>query len=326
VWRKKKIKHFGHASLIAGVFFIILTWRGYWGRFVKAVRGGRKTHKNDKKPGRFMEKRELSWAEVKEMFAEASSAAAEASRAAAEANRAAAEANRQIAETDSKFATRAAEADRQMAETDSEFATRAAEADRQMAEVRRAIAENSRQMAEARIEFDRNLAASSAKFDREHAKLRVDIENTNKNINGIADSNGMFAQEYFFNALEKKLVFAGVHFDYADDTLGGRRKKRGSPTVQDQFDIVLINEEAVAVIEVKHRARTTDVDTLIDRKLKNFKYLYTSTYGNHKVYLGIAAMIFESGVAEAAKKHGVGLLRQVGETVEDEGGWEVRAY
>jgi hypothetical protein len=201
------------------------------------------------------------------------------------------------------------------------------------AEVKEMFAETDRKRAAAAVDFDRQMAARAADFDRwvaeankKFAELRVDIENTNKNINGISDSNGMFAQEYFFNALEKKLVFAGVHFDYADDTLGGRRKKRGCPTVQDQFDIVLINEEAVAVIEVKHSARIKDVDTLIDRKLKNFKYLYTSTYGNHKVYLGVAAMIFEDGVAEAAKEHGVGLLRQVGEAVEEEGAWEVRAY
>jgi hypothetical protein len=37
-------------------------------------------------------------------------------------------------------------------------------------------------------------------------------------------------------------------------------------------------------------------------------------------------MTFEKEVAEAAKEHGVGLLRQVGETVEEVGAWEVRAY
>jgi hypothetical protein len=264
-----------------------------------------------------MEKAEISRAEVRELFAESDRQIAETSRQMAEAR----------VEFDRKLAARAAEFDRdlaaQTAKFDRDLAAHAAEFDRDLAAQ---TAKFDRDLAAHAAEFDRDLASRTAKSDREMAELRADIENTNRNINGIADSNGLFAQEYFFNSLEKKLAFAGVHFDYADDTLGGRRKKRGSPTVQDQFDIVLINEEAVAVIEVKHRARVRDVDTLIDRKLKNFKSLYTVTYGSHKVYLGVAAMIFEDGVAEAAKTHGVGLLRQVGETVEEEGSWEVRAY
>jgi hypothetical protein len=164
-----------------------------------------------------------------------------------------------------------------------------------------------------------------AKTDKQFAELGAYIKNVSKNVNGISDSNGMFAEEYFLESLKKKLTFAGIHFDDAGDAFGGKRKMPDGKVVQDQFDIVLINDEAIAIIEVKYRARKEDVDTLVNKKAENFRTIYPY-YKNHNIYLGLGAMVFEKEVADAAKKHGVGLLRQAGETVEDEGGWEVRAY
>jgi hypothetical protein len=135
----------------------------------------------------------------------------------------------------------------------------------------------------------------------------------------------MFAEEYFLSSLKKKLTFAGIHFDGVGDNFGGKLKLPDGSFVQDQFDIVLINDDAVAIIEVKYRARKEDVDTLVNKKVKNFRTIYPY-YNGHRIYLGFGAMTFEKDVVENAKKHGVGILRQVGETVEEEGSWEVTAY
>jgi hypothetical protein len=271
-----------------------------------------------------VKKAELSWDDVREIVAEAgrivaetgrqmaetgnriNSMAAETDRRTAEANRRTAEIDRQMAETDNIIKSMAAETDRRMAEAN----RRTAEIDRQMAETNRQMAETNRQMAET---------------DRKLAELKVDIQNTNKNINGISDSNGMFAEEYFLNSLKRNLTFAGIHFDDAGDAFGGKRKMPDGSFVQDQFDIVLINDDAIAIIEVKYRARKEDVDTLVNKKVKNFRTIYPY-YKDHSIYLGFGAMTFEKDAAMAAKDRGVGLLKQVGETVEDEGAWEVRAY
>jgi hypothetical protein len=168
---------------------------------------------------------------------------------------------------------------------------------------------------------DRKMAAT----DRQLAELGVYIKNVSKNINGISDSNGMFAEEYFLDSLKKNLTFAGIHFDDAGDAFGGKRKMPDGKVVQDQFDIVLINDDAVAIIEVKYRARKEDVDTLVNKKAENFRIIYPY-YKDRRIYLGLGAMTFEKEATASAKQYGVGLLKQVGETVEYTGDWAVRAY
>jgi hypothetical protein len=49
-------------------------------------------------------------------------------------------------------------------------------------------------------------------------------------------------------------------------------------------------------------------------------------YNGLKIYLGLAALAFEDDAVEEARKHGVGLLQQVGDTVEYATDWEVKAY
>jgi len=135
----------------------------------------------------------------------------------------------------------------------------------------------------------------------------------------------MFAEEFFFNTLSEKKEFAGIHFDEVEDDIGYRRKLPDGKRVKDQFDILMSNDVSAAIIEVKYRARKDDVETLAVRKLKNFKILFPE-YDGLKIYLGLAALAFEDDAVEEARKYGVGLLQQVGETVEYATDWEVKAY
>jgi hypothetical protein len=173
--------------------------------------------------------------------------------------------------------------------------------------------------------FDDWLASSSAEFDRRYEKLRVQIAEMTANISGISDSNGMYAEELFFFAMLEKKEFAGIHFDEVENNVGVMHKQPGGKRLQDQFDIVMTNAASVAIIEAKYRARKADVETLVERKVERFKILFPE-YKDFKIYLGLAALTFEAKAVEEAKKYGVGLLQQVGETVEYAADWEVKAY
>jgi hypothetical protein len=63
---------------------------------------------------------------------------------------------------------------------------------------------------------------------------------------------------------------------------------------------------------------------MVNQKVPNFRILFPD-YASYKIYLGLGALSISEEVAEEAKKLGIGLLRQVGETVEYETKW-VRAY
>jgi hypothetical protein len=89
---------------------------------------------------------------------------------------------------------------------------------------------------------------------------------------------------------------------------------RGSGAQQDEFDIVLHNGSCIAIIEVKHRFRKSDLHTLIHRKLPNFRELCPE-YQGKTIYLGIAGFSFDDGVVEEARAKGIGVLSKDGKNV-----------
>ncbi|GBU21260.1 hypothetical protein R80B4_01149 [Fibrobacteres bacterium R8-0-B4] len=166
---------------------------------------------------------------------------------------------------------------------------------------------------------------SDEEFKKRMAYLDARIAATNDTVNGIGKSNGMFAEDIYYRTLWRKKEFAGIHFDEVSNAFGGIKKLPDGKRLQDQFDIVMLNDVSAAIVEAKYRARKEDVATLVEKKVSNFKILFPD-YKDLKIYLGLAALAFEDGVIEEARKYGVGLLQQVGETVEYAADWEVKAY
>jgi len=174
-------------------------------------------------------------------------------------------------------------------------------------------------------EFNARIAKDSAEFKERMAYLDAKIAATNDTVNGIGKSNGMFAEDIYYRTLWRKKEFAGIHFDDVSNSFGGIKKLPDGKRLQDQFDIVMLNDASAAIVEAKYRARKEDVTTLVEKKVNNFKILFPD-YKDLKIYLGLAALAFEDDVVEEARKYGVGLLQQVGETVEYTADWEVKAY
>jgi len=164
-----------------------------------------------------------------------------------------------------------------------------------------------------------------AKRREADADLKARISATNDTVNGIGKSNGMFAEDIYYRTLWRQKEFAGIHFDDVSNAFGGVKKLPDGRRLQDQFDIVMLNDVAAAIVESKYRARKDDVTTLVEKKVNNFKIMFPD-YKDHKIYLGLAALAFEDDVVAEARKYGVGLLQQVGETVEYAADWEVKAY
>jgi len=193
-----------------------------------------------------------------------------------------------------------------------------------MADITRWIEDSKRRSDEVWAQLKEN-AAQIAKTDAQMKKTDIRIAEMTKNVCGISDSNGLFAEEFFFNTLSEKKEFAGIHFDEVEDDVRGKQKQPDGKRLRDQFDILMTNAASVAIVEVKYRARKDDVETLAVRKVENFKTLFPE-YKGFKIYLGLAALAFEKDVVNEARKYGVGLLQQVGETIESANDWEVSAY
>jgi hypothetical protein len=192
------------------------------------------------------------------------------------------------------------------------------------AETRLIMQENDRILTEKFAETDRKIAEGHRLLDKKFEDLGLKFYDLKSNVNGISDSNGEFAEEYFFTSLKKKMEFAGVHFDDISKDFKLLKKLPNGERLEDQFDIVMINDNAVALVEIKYTARKGYPTTMVNQKVPNFRILFPD-YASYKIYLGLGALSISKEVAQEAEKLGIGLLRQVGETIEYETKW-VRAY
>jgi len=158
------------------------------------------------------------------------------------------------------------------------------------------FAEIRKMFEESRIERQENERILNEKFEA----LGIKVNDLKSNVNGISDSNGEFAEEYFFSSLKKKMEFAGVHFDDISTDFKLLRKTPEGKRIEDQFDIVMLNGEAVAIIEIKYKARKDDPKQIVSQKVSNFRFLFPD-YAKLKIYLGLAAFSFEESTVKEAE-------------------------
>ena len=176
------------------------------------------------------------------------------------------------------------------AETDriiKENAKRQEETDRQMKETDRQMKETDRQMKET---------------DRRMKELQ-------KHVGGIANSQGDFAEEYFFNSFDQgKTNFFGEKFDIIKRNLTNVWQG-----LEDEYDIVLYNHASVAIIEVKYKIKIEHI-TKVLKKPETFRILFPH-YKDYKIFLALASMSFSKGLEEECKNKGIAIIKQVGDTI-----------
>jgi Holliday junction resolvase-like predicted endonuclease len=154
---------------------------------------------------------------------------------------------------------------------------------------------------------------------RKQEETAQQIKENARMIGGMANSEGDAAEELFATSLASKMTFAGQRYDAIDFKV--KRKVRD---LRGEFDIVLYNGTAVAIIEVKQKACQADLEKLATKQVSNFRALFP-LYKDHAIYLGIGSMSFDDRVLNKAHELGIGILRQKGDTIEADTG-SVRAY
>jgi len=130
-------------------------------------------------------------------------------------------------------------------------------------------------------------------------------------LGNIGQNQGDVAEEFFFQSLIKDNHLGGIHFD---DVVKNMEKHRGQ--IQEEYDLVMTNGDAIAVVEVKYKAHTNDLDKL-DRKMKHFKLLFP-IYKAFKQYGAIAAFHINDDAKEEALRRGYFVLQRSGDLVHTE--------
>jgi len=176
------------------------------------------------------------------------------------------------------------------------------ETDKRIKELAEQQAENNRILTEQQAENNRILTEKQTETDRL-------IKDLARQVGGASSSNGLFAEDYFFNSFEKgQKNFFGETFDDVKKNL-----KNFWQGLEDEYDIVLYNHDAAAIIEVKYRARISDIPDVL-KKPKTFRILFPN-YQNFRFYLGLASMSFDTKVEEECKNQGIAIIKQVGDKI-----------
>ncbi|MDO9142453.1 MAG: hypothetical protein Q7U38_19205 [Methylobacter sp.] len=119
------------------------------------------------------------------------------------------------------------------------------------------------------------------------------------------------AEEFFLNSLLKDNHLGSIHFD---DVVKNMEKHRGQ--IQEEYDLVMTNGDAIGIVEVKYKAHENDLDKL-DRKMKNFKKLFP-IYKNYKQYGAIASFHINDAAKKEALRRGYFVLQRSGDLVHTE--------
>ena len=215
-----------------------------------------------------------------------------------------------------------------MQETDRQFK----ETDRKLKQLAKLHAKNERDLKKSRAETDRQLKEtdrilsqqyaetkqffkdSQEAFEKRWAKYEEKLKKTNQEIGAWANNFGSFAEEYFFNSFDYgEQFFFGERFDEISRKV--KPKERG---LEDEYDIVLYNGTSVAIIEVKYKAHENDIPCVL-KKAETFRILCPS-YKNYKIYLALASMAFYPELEQECMKHGIAIIKQVGDMVVIEDG------
>jgi len=177
----------------------------------------------------------------------------------------------------------------------------------QQAETDRVLSEKFAELTKSQATTDRQMAQTDQKI----AAVATQLKTLGAQMGGWDKSHGDFAEEYFINSLyngDKK--FFGEQFH----SLIANHKFRHSITNKEgEFDVVLLNCTAAAIIEVKFKARKEDFKQLLNQ-VSSFRDEFPQ-YRSHRIYLGMAALTYEKDVEEELKTEGIAVFKQDGETM-----------
>jgi hypothetical protein len=132
-------------------------------------------------------------------------------------------------------------------------------------------------------------------------------------VNGVREDELRIREEpdlFFNDAFDKSMVFCGVKYDEMLLNL------RYGYDWETKFDIVLINEDSVVIVEIMDENVPPDfIPKFAVKKIEQFREIFPE-FKNLKTYLGIAAFSFRKTVLEKAKECGICAIRRVGNRME----------
>jgi hypothetical protein len=154
---------------------------------------------------------------------------------------------------------------------------------------------------------DTNLKFKEAAIRSEETDRK--LQKVSDLLGGMGQNQGDVAEEFFFNSLVDDPHLGGIHFD---DISKNESKQRGK--LQEEYDIVMTNGNAIGIVEVKYKAHENDLSKL-ERKMRNFKTLFP-WFNDYKLYGAIASFHINDDAKKEALERGFFVLQRKVEVVQ----------
>ena len=150
--------------------------------------------------------------------------------------------------------------------------------------------------------------ASQAVWEKRWAKSEQRLNKIEKMLGGIGDNIGDNIEELFFRSFQEYPVLGGITYDIV-------RRKIVDDKQKTEYDILLHNGYASAIIEVKYKAHYKDIEEIVATKTQAFRNSYPE-YAHHQLFLGLATGATYQTLIDTAKEQGIYLLTQKGSHIE----------
>ena len=192
---------------------------------------------------------------------------------------------------------------------DAQLAQSQAKSDQQMAEIRAAQAATQAKSDQQMTELAQTLAQGQAQTRLEVEETARVVKEVSRRMGSMASNQGDVAEEFFYNSLDANPVIGLMEFDTVTPNL-----IMGSKQQHTEFDIVLVNGQSVALIEVKYKAHLNDLDQ-VQSKVDSYRRLRPE-HKDYKIFAGLAGFSIPSDIVKTAHERGIFVLQRKGDVIE----------
>ena len=197
----------------------------------------------------------------------------------------------------------------QIAKSNAESAAWRAKVDAWRAKVdkRHAEAEAARKATEKEIKETAKEVRKAIQMAQETTRV---AQETSWIMGDVEPPQGDVTEEFFYDALSKTPRLGDTEFEYVR-LFNGKISHRGNCA---KYDLLLLNGEVVAVIEVKHKLRRDDVERMRDVTLPGFRH-FLPEHNDKTLAPGMACMTADEDAIALAHKCGYAVLLPNGRQV-----------
>jgi len=181
--------------------------------------------------------------------------------------------------------------------------------DQELKDLVASLAVSQLELTEQIKENAKEMKENAKKTDEQMKKTDEKLERMGIHLGNISNNQGDVAEEYFVNSLKNRLKIGDIEFDLLLSGVELKTKK-----IRDEFDILLVNGNTLALIEVKYKVHPNLIEKL-PTKIEHLRLM--PSYKNYKIYAGVAGFNVPEDVISLAKEKGYFVLQRKGDIIEE---------